>query len=319
LPTTREQLLQLLDKQEVRVRRAFVLFVKSIRSQEVMDQLVARLEAHDLDGAFKIIESHIARFGNVIPDVVNAVGVAAAAELDEGLKDVALAIVFDPTNPRASALVSTERARLIRQFTDQQFAATQQAISRAVANGAGPAEMARAFRDSIGLTINQEGYVNSYRQQLQALDSAALGRALRDRRFDGRIGTAIGRDRPLTQNQIETMVDRYRARAIMARAETVARTEALTAYSQAREEALQQMMDQTRLNDTGRVVRVWFATHDDRVRAWHLDMDGQKRPPGEPFTDGLGNSLMFPGDPTAPPETRINCRCTTAFEVLPPA
>ena len=60
------------------------------------------------------------------------------------------------------------------------------------------------------------------------------------------------------------------------------------------------------------VQRQWI----DRVRPWHLDMDGQKQPPGEPFTDGLGNSLMYPGDLLAPPETRINCRCTLGFEVL---
>ena len=158
--------------------------------------------------------------------------------------------------------------------------------------------------------------MNNYRAQLEALDRRALDRQLRDRRYDDRVATAVQRDRPLTTRQIDTMVSRYRARSLAARAETIARTEALTAYSQARDEALTQMMEQTRLNQN-RINRVWHATHDARVRDWHLSMDDQEQPPGESFVDGLGNLLAYPGDPAAPPETRINCRCTLGFRVLP--
>jgi hypothetical protein len=318
LATQLDQLLQLLDQQEARVKRAFLLFVQSLRAPDVLDQLIARIEANDIDGAMRIIDSYVARFGNVVPEVIRDVGVATAAELAAALPEVALAIVFDPTNPRAAAIAAEHRMALIRNLTVQQEMATRQAISRAVGSGAGAQAVALAFRDSIGLTANQEAFVESYRLQLQGLDGRALDRALRDRRFDDRIGTAIERDRPLTERQIDMMVARYRARALAMRAETIARTEALTAYSLAREEALGQMMSQTRLN-ANRVLRVWHATHDDRVRAWHLDMEGQKRPPGAAFADGLGNVVRFPGDPLAPPETRINCRCTLGFEVLPAA
>jgi hypothetical protein len=185
-------------------------------------------------------------------------------------------------------------------MSGQQRAAISQAVSRAVGTGAGPQEMARTFRGSIGLTANQEAYVNSYRRQLETLNSRALDRALRDRRFDARFSRALERDRPLTPVQIDTMVDRYRARALAMRAETIGRTEALTAYSQAREESLRQMISQTGLSPN-RVMRVWHSIHDDRVRAWHADMEGERRPVDEPFVDGLGNPLMYPGDPPARP------------------
>lgn len=315
MPTNIAQLLQLLDAQEARIRRAFLQFVQVMRSDAVIAELTELLKKGDVQGAFRVVDSYVARFSNAIPEVINAVGVATATELDRALSDVALAIVFDATHPRAAALAAASRTNLIREFTAQQQAAAQQAISRAISNGLGTAEMARAFRNSIGLTAAQEQFIETYRRQLEALDRRSLDRELRDRRFDDRVATAITRDRPLTVRQIDMMVDRYRARAIMMRAETISRTEALTAYSQAREESVTQMMTQAAI-PRERVVRIWYATHDARVREWHASMDGQRREPDEPFTDGLGNRLRYPGDPFSPGETRINCRCTLGFEVI---
>lgn len=53
----------------------------------------------------------------------------------------------------------------------------------------------------------------------------------------------------------------------------------------------------------------WLVTQDGREREWHGSMDGQTVGIDEMFIDGLGNELLHPGDPTAPPETVINCRC----------
>ena len=58
------------------------------------------------------------------------------------------------------------------------------------------------------------------------------------------------------------------------------------------------------------VNKVWIATGDDRTREWHLSMDGQERAKDEEFTDGLGNELMYPGDPDAASNTTWNCRCS---------
>jgi hypothetical protein len=317
LPTQLDELLQLLDRQDARVRRAFIEFVQTVRSPEVMAELIARLEANDLEGALQIVDSYVAHFGNVIPEVMRDVGLATAVELNAALPDIPLAIIFDASNPRAAALAAGSRTNLIRQMSGQQRTAISQAVGRAVSAGVGPQEMARTFRNSIGLTASQEAYVNSYRRQLETLNSRALDRALRDRRYDARFTRALERDRPLTTAQIDTMVDLYRARALAMRAETIGRTEALTAYSQAREESVRQMISQTGLSPN-RVLRVWHSIHDDRVRAWHADMEGEKRPVDQPFVDGLGNSVMYPGDPLSPAETRINCRCTLGFQILPP-
>jgi len=59
------------------------------------------------------------------------------------------------------------------------------------------------------------------------------------------------------------------------------------------------------------VVMEWVTMHDEDVRDAHTDTEGQQRPPGEPF-DVAGFPMRYPGDPTAPIELWINCRCTLA-------
>lgn len=56
--------------------------------------------------------------------------------------------------------------------------------------------------------------------------------------------------------------------------------------------------------------KVWIATGDKRTRDWHLSLDGEEVDKDEPFIDGLGNELQFPGDPDAKPITVWNCRCS---------
>lgn len=62
--------------------------------------------------------------------------------------------------------------------------------------------------------------------------------------------------------------------------------------------------------------KVWIATPDNRVRNWHLSMDGQEVPVDESFIDGLGNELEYPGDPSAPGNTVYNCRCSMRSHII---
>lgn len=69
--------------------------------------------------------------------------------------------------------------------------------------------------------------------------------------------------------------------------------------------------------DQGLVInKIWLATPDGRTRDWHLSMDGQEVPTEDPFIDGLGNELEYPGDDEAPPETVYNCRCSMKSHII---
>ena len=62
-------------------------------------------------------------------------------------------------------------------------------------------------------------------------------------------------------------------------------------------------------NDGVIMKRRWVATHDDRTRAWHSDLDGVEVDLDEPWENDYGE-IMYPGDPTADPANVYNCRCS---------
>jgi uncharacterized protein with gpF-like domain len=99
------------------------------------------------------------------------------------------------------------------------------------------------------------------------------------------------------------------------RSENIARTEALRALSEGRQEALEQLIGQAGI-EPEQVRRTWVATKDKRTRDSHSEMDGQTVGLHESFTSGLGNQLMYPGD--GPPADSINCRCTVLTTILTP-
>ncbi len=55
----------------------------------------------------------------------------------------------------------------------------------------------------------------------------------------------------------------------------------------------------------------WVTMHDADVRPEHAAAAGQQRPTDEPYDVG-GVKMRYPGDPRAPIELWINCRCTLA-------
>jgi SPP1 gp7 family putative phage head morphogenesis protein len=92
-----------------------------------------------------------------------------------------------------------------------------------------------------------------------------------------------------------------------ARATTIAQTETAAAYGTARDEAMKQ---------AGVQWKQWLTSGNDNVRDSHLHAEGQTVPLDQPFK--VGNAeLMFPGDPSGPPEEVINCRCVQIAVAAP--
>lgn len=88
------------------------------------------------------------------------------------------------------------------------------------------------------------------------------------------------------------------------RARVIAQTEVNRAYGAG---TMAAGIEQARV--TGKsLVKTWRTHHDDRVRATHHAVDGQTVPVWQPFYVGT-YPMQFPGDPSAPPEEVINCRC----------
>ena len=304
----------LLDKSEMFIQREFIKFLTTLRSDAVLKQFNDALESNDINKVYDIINSHVIVFANTIPLLFSQVAAAEAVIYVSQLKNVGMGIGFDPTNPRAAEKVRQARFDIIRGLNLQQRQATQQAIARAFETGFNPRIVAREIRNSIGLTAQQESAVNNYRAMLQSRNSDALQRELRDRRFDRTVSRSIRDETPLTAAQIDIMTNAYRRNMLAFRTETIARTQAVRATSEARQESLVQVMDF--IAETHEAIREWDWTDDDRTRDHHRHMMVARAGLTTPFVDGLGNTLMFPGDPSAPAASTANCRCTFTVRIV---
>lgn len=56
----------------------------------------------------------------------------------------------------------------------------------------------------------------------------------------------------------------------------------------------------------------WMATHDDRTRESHAELDGVS----VPLDDDFSNGLQYPGDPAGDPEEVYNCRCSMVRKLI---
>lgn len=66
------------------------------------------------------------------------------------------------------------------------------------------------------------------------------------------------------------------------------------------------------LGDQAPQYKTWLTAGDGNVREAHADADGQTVPIDQPFDVG-GFPMMYPGDPLAPDDLKINCRCTQIY------
>lgn len=305
------RLLALLDRAEPSLRRAFRDIIQQVKNETTLTALADLVEVGRIDEA--LVQA--ARAGARFSAFVNGAFVASGTDTADLVGETLDAIVdFDQTNVRAVSRMQQNRLRLISGFNREQQAATQEALIDGIQRGVNPRQQARAFRDSIGLTQNQQRSVNNYRRLLSEGSSEALDRQLRDRRFDGQVRRAIEGGKPLTQEQIDRMTSRYSERFVRHRSEVIARTEALRAVHEGSDEMFRQAIDDGTL-DPSSIIRTWITAGDERVRDSHDAMSGQEAGIDEPFITGNGNEIMFPGDPNAPPNETIQCRCvvTTRF------
>lgn len=302
----------LVNHWEGRLRRRFRDLVQRILDASPIATLTRMINEGRVEEAIDVV----GRAATQLAAETTGAYIASGKDVGQFL-DNALAVVvdFDQVNPRAVRWIEENRLRLIREFGNSQREAVREAVRQGILDGANPIEQARNFRGAIGLTQRQVRAVNNFKKLLQNRSAQALTRKLRDRRFDSSVIQHVRGDRVLTPDKIERMVSRYRERYLKYRANTIARTEAAEAVHAGNEEMFRQAIDSGDVQ-AEQLTRTWHTARDERVRGSHRDMHRQKRQFNTPFLSGLGNELRFPLDPNAPPEDRIQCRCSVATELV---
>lgn len=303
------------NRQSRVIATAFAKAIRTIQDQVTLERLADMLERGMFEEALAelttIGETLRTSYGNALQDAARQ----AQTFLNSG-KYLDVRAIFSGDNPRLIRMFEAEGLRLVTAFNERQRQATFQAIRRGLEEGLNPRDMARSFRQSIGLTPRQEQAVDNFRRMLSVGDREATRRALIHGTDRKTFEAALARGQPLTEAQVSRMTDRYRARYIAYRAEVIGRTEALRAAHQGSEEMFQQVIDEGGM-DRREVVRTWVTGRDERVRASHQTMNGQMRLLGEMFLSGKGNTLEYPGDPNAPKEEVIQCRCILTTRLVP--
>lgn len=219
------------------------------------------------------------------------------------------------TNPYAVQAVRDYSFNMIRGISVETRAAVRDSITTAVSQGRPPAAVARDFKQTIGLTVEQEKSVQNYRKYLETLNSDALQRESRDKRFDRTVEAAIKNDKPLTKANIDKMVAAFRRKREAQRAQTIARTESMSALDLGQDMALNQTSEDGALAPD--LISNWNVARDGRQRDAH-DVVPAMNPNGVPY----GQFFQTPLGPMRYPRDRkygtapnvINCRCRRSFK-----
>lgn len=108
---------------------------------------------------------------------------------------------------------------------------------------------------------------------------------------------------------VDDLIDRIRSVTGMSyhQAQRVARTERTRVQGQARYEAILEL--NRTLVGKRRYRKEWIARRDDKTRDTHAELSGSVQYADRYFVTSTGAKLMYPGDPRAPAEEIINCRC----------
>lgn len=306
---------------EPEVRRSFLRMAAELARDARIGELEALVARGDVEGIITLLGITAGALATVTEPV-------RSTYLAGGRFEAPRAVVrFDIANPRAESWLRLHSSDLVTLVTDQHRQAIRTVLEGGAQMGDNPRRTAldiagridkttgRRRGGIIGLTNQQADWVTNARLELYSGDPKRmanyLNRERRDRRFDATVMKAIREERALTIAEIDRITARYSDNLLKLRAETIARTETLAAFSEARDQAWRQSVEEGKIAPD-LITRTWSAAMDRRTREAHVQMNGQERAYGQPFDSPTGAQMMHPGDSSlgAGAEDIANCRCS---------
>ncbi|GGO89028.1 hypothetical protein GCM10011348_45820 [Marinobacterium nitratireducens] len=319
------------------MRRAVLSAFTDIKNDVVLADLVARIEAGDIDGALAAINLVAAKFAAMDAALIAAytAGGTRTANVIGTLNNGQSRVVFgfDVRAPRAERWLQDRSSELIVEIIQDQRDMIRDALERRMVTGHNPRTTAldivgridrttkRRTGGLIGLTRNQSQYVSNMIDDLTDIQNPIsagryFSRDRRDRRFDSVIRRAIDEGKDLTAQQVRAISARYEDSLLQLRGETIGRTESINALRAGQQESVLQAMDVEGIRHS-EAQKEWDASGDSRTRSDHRRMEGQAVPIDQPFIAPDGSRLMYPGDSSlgASAEQTIQCRCRQRTKV----
>lgn len=313
---------RLLASTQTLLARAWSASIAHLRAENPPEQLAERIRIHvHPDALISGLNDALLSFAAAEHNAYANAAQTTARYADTAVRIQKKLLNFDPADPDVMSWAERNRLDKVRALTFEQRSLVRAMLIRIDEDGVNPVQAAKDILDSLGLTPAQEQIVANYRRSLQAGQfSEAMQRELSSGSADRVIAAAQRASRSLTPEQIDRAVAQYRQNFIRLRAETIARTESQRIAHQGSDALYAQAIRRGDLA-AEQLECGWLhsptAKDKSHERKFHRSMHGQTRPWGEPFLSGLGNELMFPGDPSAPAEETVNCRCSRTVRIRP--
>jgi len=327
---------ELMKVHDPALQRAFLDAINEARSSISLSDVIAALRRGDIAEAARAAEVSKTFFAPFDMELQRAYFNSGSSILNQFVADgrrngTTVNVRFDAGDPRAAEWMRRHSSTLITAITEDQRTATREALAVGMEAGRHPRTVAldvvgrinpttkKREGGVIGLTRDQTRYLESARKELRDPEAMAnyLKRKLRDRRFDSIVRRAIKEGRPLANADVARITTRYSDRMLKARAETIARTESLTALSYGQDEAARQLLDASGLR-ADQIVRTWVSHIDRRTRDGHIALHEKKTRLDSFFISPMsGAHMRFPRDTEmgAHGIDVINCRCTSTLKV----
>lgn len=320
------RLAALLKQYDKEIEQAFLSAVRSKAASMDVRELANAIEARDFNRALRIAGLTRAELYPLDAAMTGAY-TSGGQTIAASAPSFSASFGFDGRATRAAGWARDHAGGLVTNIVDEQLDMLRSTISGQLASGEAPRSVAVRIAGKVtggtrqggivGLSRAQGEYLANARSQLGNLDPAYFGRKLRDRRFDSLVKKAIADGKPLSQADVDRIAGRYSDRMLKHRADTIARTESITALRAGRREGIQQGIEQGAIA-SDKIKRVWSSTLDRRTRKDHKGMNGQEvQGMNTPFTFPDGSKALYPGDTSlgAPSDQTVSCRCYDEYVV----
>lgn len=309
-----------IDKYQPKIRKAILAVWEELRKQFTYKELETALVTEGVNGIMRYLDALEPTMAAIlVPELQEAIAESGRLVIDILPSGSITVPGYIPsvqfTNPYAVEAVRQYTFDLIRNISAETRDAVRLSVTTAVSQGRPPAAIARDFKQTIGLTVEQEQSVQNYRKYLENLSREALQRESRDKRYDRTVERAIETGKALPKAKIDELVAAFRRKREAQRSLTIARTESMSAMDLGQDIALEQTKQDGALALD--LVQFWNVTVDSREREAHLlvpSMNPDGVPYGEFFQTLLG-PMRYPRDRKYGKAANvINCRCRRSFK-----
>jgi len=318
-----------LDENEKKIFGAFLKSSSNIKSDVAYHKLVAAIASGDPENVITAMALDSAAFSELrlrFAEIFENGGSIFSGRIIKAQNDV---FRFDIQKFNAQRFMASkdvqiqglvgEQKDIVREILTRSIR-SKTSMNEAILQLAGRVDRRTGKRTGgvIGLSERQFQTIERLRDDLTSNDPKRIKRVLsldlRDPRFDAIIKRSVKDGVPIPAAKINAILNRYQARALRQRAQTIAYTEATTAFNAGQIASAEQAIS-AGIVDEKLLTKEWQSRGDNLVRGSHIFLNRKKVGFKEKFTSYGGVQIAYPGDPDAPQEEIVNCRCSMKIDL----